>query len=246
VARFETQQKRELLDLADHYWRILQYGQRDKNEVRLQEAIPAVAIRYPEIEGRLKHLTVGYSNLRVIPEVFTEYALREELTGFASFQDPKTAASEKARNALVALEWLRKMALGELKEYPWANAEVALRHALQRPEHALLAIDAVERLASKEAQQDLASTLLSNLEAPIRASAGDALIRHIQKRGLTISAAQRKLILDLAVTETDPLVKTRVLALKGILDADPKSIGQGLIGYTPAPAAPPAPAPKQP
>lgn len=246
VARFETQQKRELLNLADIYWRILQYGQRDKSEVRLQEAIPAVAIRYPEIEGRLKHLTAGYSNLRVIPEVFTEYALREELMGFVSFQDPKNAASEKARNALVALEWLRKMALGELKEYPWANAEVALRNALQRPEHALLAIDAVERLSSKEAQQDLASTLLSNLEAPIRASAGDALIRHIQKRGLTVSAAQRKLILDLAVTETDPLVKTRVLALKGILDADPKSVGQGLIGYTPAPAAPPAPAPKQP
>jgi CheY-like chemotaxis protein len=244
LARYEAAQKRELLDLADVYWRILQYGQQDKAGVRVQESIPAVAIRYPEIEGRLKHLTVGYKKVRVIPEVFTDYALRDELNDFASFQDPKIAATEKAKNAQVALEWLRKMALGELSGYPWADAEAALRHALQRPEHALLAIDAVERLSSKEAQQDLASVLLSNLDAPIRARAGDALIRHIQQRGLMTSAPQRKLILDLATTETDPAVRIRVLALKGILDADAKAIGKGLIGYTPAPA--PAPAPKEP
>ncbi len=244
LARFEAGLKREALDLADIYWRIMQYGQRDKEGRLVQEPIPAVAIRHREIEGRLAHLTAGMKRVRVIPEVFTEYAFREELSGFATFQDPKVAAAEKATNARVALEWLRKMALGELKEYPWTEAEAALRHALQRPELASLAIDAVERLSSKEAQQDLASTLLSNLEPPIRAKAGDALIRHIQQRGVMISPPQRTLILDLAATEANPEVKTRLLALKGILNADSKATGQGLIGYTP-PASAPKPEPME-
>lgn len=229
----EINRKKEFLDLADVYFHVLQNGQLDKDGRRVQEPIPAVAIRYPEIEGRLKHLAVGYNRLKIVPEVFSVYAFNEELFGVAVFQDPKVVAAEKTTNAKIALEWLRKMALGEMKEYPWREAEAALRHALQRPEHASLAIDAVEKLDSKEAQQDLASVVLSNLEGPVRAKAGDALIRHIQKHGLAISAPQRKLILDQVATEADADVKIRLLALKGILDADPKAIGQGLIRYTP-------------
>jgi CheY-like chemotaxis protein len=247
VAQFEVGLTSEILDIAKYYWRFVQLGQFDASGRILQMPLPAVAIRYPMIEAKLERLIRGYANTRVIPEVFSDYAFREELRDLVQHQDPKLIEAEKKSNARIAIEWLRKMALGELPDFPVALAETALRQALQNPELAPLAIDAVARLASKEAQQDLASTILGGLAPEVRAQATDALIKHIQQRGKMISDPQRLLLLDKARTETDPALKNRLLALKGVLSANARDTGTQLLAIpTGAPAAPKEPAKDEP
>jgi CheY-like chemotaxis protein len=246
AARYEGSLTQEVIDAGNIYWKIVQEGQIDPASGRiLQDPLPAVSIRYPVIEAKLNFLVKGYPKVRVIPEVFSTYAFKEEVRGFVFFDDPKMLEAEKRNNAKIAIEWLRKMAIGELPDFPVSIAETALRQALQSPDHAPLAIDAVARLPGREAQQDLASTVLGGLDPAIRAHAADALIKHIQLRGSLISDPQRVLLLQKVSAETDATLKNRLLALQGILKADAKQTGARLLGFTPAPAAPPKEEPKE-
>jgi len=245
TARYENSLSREVLEIAKRYWDVMQSGQVEKDGRIVQPPLPAVSIRNPEVEARLARLTRGYQRLRVIPEVFSERGLKEEIQGFALAQDPKVMEAEKRNNAKASLEWLRKMAIGELPGYSVAESAAALRSALQKPEFASLAIDAVSRLPGKEVQQDIASVVLSPQTPEIRVQAAEALIKHIQQRGKMISGPQQQLLLERATTEESADVKARLLALKGILDANSKQTGANLIGYQPPPPAPPKDEPKE-
>jgi hypothetical protein len=236
LARYEIALSQQVLDLAKSYWNLLQNGYQDKSGRVMQEPLPGVAIRHFEIEAKVKRLVKGYARARVIPEVFTEEALKEELQGFFTFQDPKQVEMDKKSHAKAALEWLRKMAVGELTGYSVAEAEATLRQALQNPELTSLAIDAVARLAGQEAQQDIANVVLGGMAPEIRAQAADALIKHIQSRGPMVSDPQRMMLLEKATSEADPQVKNRLLALRGILQATAKDTGALLLGFTPGPA----------
>jgi CheY-like chemotaxis protein len=244
VARHEVGMPQDVLDVAKVYWNIMQSGQMESDGRYAQRPLPAVSIRHPEIEARIAHLIKNYRGVRVLPDVTSNVAFKEELQAVATFQDPKALEAEKKGNAKAALEWLRKMAVGELPGYPVADAEAGLRLAMQKPEFAALAIDAVSRFPSKEAQQDIASVILGGLPPEIRAQAADALIKHIQLRGKMISPPQQVLLLEKAKTEESPEVKARLLALKGILSPDPKDTGSLLLGYRP-PAAVPKVEPKK-
>jgi CheY-like chemotaxis protein len=237
LARYELALPQDVLDLAKPYWQVLQYGYRDAKSNRvLQEPLPAVAIKNIEAETRAKRLTRGFQRLRVIPEVFTEEALKEELQGLVAQQDPKQMEADRKANGKAALEWLRKMAVGELKGYPVADAAATLRQALRNPELTTLALDVVARLAGPEAQQDIANVVLGMQGPEIQVQAADALIRHIQERGKMISDPQRMLLIEKAASEPDPLVKGRLQALRGILQPDAKATGQRLLDFTPGPA----------
>ena len=237
VSRYESNLPQEVLDVAKIYWKIMQNGQLDKDGKILQEPLPGVSIRYVDIETKLTRLTKQFKKTKVIPEVFTDEAVREELRGFVTIQDPKQLEADKKNNAKAAMEWLRKMAVGELTGYSVVEAEATLRQQLQKPEFAAMAIDAVSRLASKEAQQDIASVVLGNLDPVIRAQAADALIKGIQQRGKMISDPQKLMLLDKSATEADPEVRNRLLALRGILQPSAKETGARLLGFTPAPPA---------
>ena len=241
VARYELRVPEEILKVAEVYWKIMQYGVISKDGRVLQEPLATAVLQYPEIEARLARLTKGYKRVRVVPEMFSGEAFAEQAHQIVSFQDPKVLAADKKANAKAAIEWLRKMAMGELTGYPYADAEASLRQAMQNPELAMFAIDAVGRLSSREAQQDLASYALSNAEPPLRAQATDALIKHIQLRGIMISAPQKQLLLDRAATEPDPVAKARLLALRGIIQPDYRDTGARLIDFVPTPAGPPMP-----
>jgi hypothetical protein len=245
VARYEISLPREVLEIAKRYWDVMQNGQVEKDGKIVQAPIPAVTIRYPELEARLARLTRGYQRLRVIPEVFSDRGFKDEIQNFALMQDPKVLEAEKRNNAKIALEWLRKMAIGELPGYSVADATSALRQALQKPEFASLAIDAVSRLPGKEVQQDIANVVLGPGTPEVRVQAAEALIKHIQQRGRMISGPQQQLLLEKATSEENADVKARLLALKGILDANSRQTGTNLIGYQPPPPAPPKEEPKE-
>ena len=233
VARYEIALTAEVAELAEIYWKIMQNGQNDPNGKVLQPPLPGVAIRHAEVEARARLLSRGFKRVKVIPEVFVEPAFKEELQGFFAVQDPKQVETDRKADARAAMEWLRKMAVGELTGYPVIDAEATLRQALQNPAIASMAIEAVVRLPGKDAQQDIASMILGTLEAPVRAQAVDALIRHVQQRGLMVSDAQKTLLLDRVTTEADAGVRTRLLALRGILQPNSRETGGRLRDFVP-------------
>jgi hypothetical protein len=234
VARYANSLPPDVTHLANTYWQIIMFGQQDKEGNYIQEPLPTATIRHPDVEARLNRLTKPFKLTRVIPEVFSPEMLKDEMKGFFAVQDAKQMEADRNNHAKTAVEWLRKMAIGELPGYPFAEAESSLRRSLQNPELAAPAIDAVARLASREAQQDIANVILSDQSPVVRAQAASALVKHIQQRGLMLNDPQRQLLLEKSVSEADLNVRSRLQDLYGVIQASSKGTGARLLGFTPS------------
>lgn len=203
-------------------------------------------LREREVE-KLSRLARLHQGVRVIPEYYTELPWQKTLT--SALVDPINPARsdvEKKAAARLAAEWLRKIAVGEVKGYQIdPQTQVAVRRILDSDELAPFAIDAVGQFNTKDAQSDLANLVLSTTRpAPLRIQAVEVLVGHLQVHGKAgLSDAQIRAISEAVVTEANPEVKSKFLVLKGILDANPKATGELLKGYEPSL---PAPAPKEP
>ena len=104
----------------------------------------------------------------------------------AAFADPADAPrdpAEKRAAARLAVEWLRRLATGEVAGFDIKSAEQTLRDALRFDDLAEPAIDAVAQFKSPGAQQDLLNLALTPGRPPaLRVKAADAVIRHIQAK----------------------------------------------------------------
>jgi CheY-like chemotaxis protein len=211
----------------------------------LEQLPPAPAIRDEMLENRLRTLTRSYARTKIIPDIFTEAALRTELAGVLA--DPASAPrneAERRADALLAIRWLRRMATGEVPGYDVKPAGDAIRSALHSNDLAPQAVEAVVYIPTKEAQQDLANVALGgNRPAELRIKAADALIRHLQKHGNLLGAMQVQFISDQARNAEDLNLRSRFQAIEGILQATPQRTGQGLLNYQPGLA--PSAAPKE-
>jgi CheY-like chemotaxis protein len=193
-------------------------------------------VRHPEIEARVGRLTNGYQNVKVVPAVFTEVGFREGLAQASDAKSPPLTPEEKKDNAKTAVTWLRKMAIGELAGYRVNDAEEALRGALRSDDLASLAIDALLRLPSKEAQLDLANLAVApERPIPLRTQAAAALVGHIQTFGRFVTAPQADAIRQAAESVEDNDLKARLLAAQGILQPSAKLTGERLKNYVPKP-----------
>jgi CheY-like chemotaxis protein len=209
----------------------------------LEQLPPSPGIRDEVLENRLRTLTRTYARTKVIPDIFTEAALRTELAGVLA--DPASAPrneAERRADALLAITWLRRMATGEVPGYDVKPAGDAIRGALQSNDLAPQAVEAVVYISTKEAQQDLANVALaSNRPADLRIKAADALIRHLQKHGNLLGEMQVQFIRDQAKNAEDLNLRSRLQAIEGILQPAAQRTGQELLNYQPA-LAPSGPA----
>jgi hypothetical protein len=201
----------------------------------LQQLPPWPGVRDEVLENRLRYLTRSYKRVRVIPDIFTEGNLREEMVGLLA--DPKTAPitdAEKRTYSLAAIEWLRKMAVGESIGYDVRPAGRALRLALGVDELASPAIDAVARLSTADSQQALANVALAgNRALPLRLKAADALVQHLQLYGSALGQAQVQTLLEQASKESNPDVQARFQLVEGILRPNAAQTGTRLQLYVP-------------
>lgn len=200
-------------------------------------------------EAKLRKLLVNYPDVKIIPEPYTRLALEPEFK--VLFADPMMVPREgavKKADARAAAEFLRGMAVGDLPGYDVRPAEAELRAAVTNPtdlELAAVAVDAVERLKSAEAQQallTLATRQVGETPVALRRKAADAAIRHVRAHGKLANPA---LVGTLATTATpevtkDPELRARLLTLKGMLAFDPGAFANELKAYNP-PIVPPAP-----
>lgn len=209
---------------------------------------PAAAIRHPEIEAKLQRVAAPYRNVRVVPAVFTETGFKAELAQAADPKAPIGSPAEKKEMAKTAIKWLRKMAVGEVRGYPVADAVVAIREAMLIDELAPDAIEAMVRISSKEGQQDLANLAIDAVRpAPLRSQAAGALVRNIQAFGKFVTEPQSQAIFNAVSATEDAELKGRLLAAVGVITSDSKRTAGRLKEFIPtAPVAPPAPGKEDP
>jgi hypothetical protein len=206
-----------------------------------------------EAERRLERLLRNYPRVKITPEPYGLTGLAEDIraaTGDVSQlpQDPAT----RRRDAQLAVEWLRRMAVGEVSGYDVRPAEATLRRALRDDALAEDAVDAVGRIPSAEAQQDLLFLALSaGKPLPLRVRAGDQTIRHIQSFGKLTPANQVAALAKAADAEADNTLKARLRTIHQLLVGKPEDFGNLMANYpipVPQPPQPkePAPMPKEP
>lgn len=197
---------------------------------------PMAPVRNPDMEMKLARVTAPYRGVKVVPAVFTEAGLRDALAQATDPQAPLVTPAEKKENAKAAMVWLRKMAVGELAGYDVRPAEPAMRSALQSDDLAPLAIDALARVPSKDAQLDLANLAVAQERpVPIRSQSAVALVKHIQHYGRFVTDPQAEAIANSAAAAEDADLRARLLAAQGVLKTDSKVTGDRLKAYVPKP-----------
>jgi CheY-like chemotaxis protein len=200
-----------------------------------------------EAEVRATRLVRGFPGVRVIPEPYSRVGFENDLK--VAFADDPAAAprdqAEKHSGARLAVEWLRKMAVGEVPGFDVRPAEPELRAALGKPDLAEPAVDAVARLGSADAQQDLFRLALGGGPLPLRLKAADATIRHIQTFGRLVPQATVANAEMQIRNEPDLDLRGKLLQIKGLLSPNPTEYLNGLKQYQPplVPVKEAAPAP---
>ena len=195
---------------------------------------PMAPVRDPDAEVRVTRITAQYPGVHVVPALFTEGGFKDALAQAVDPGAPPTSAEERRANARTAMIWLRKMAVGEIPGYQVTEAEPAIRKALLSDELAPLALDALTRMGSREAQIDVANVAAApERPVPIRTQAASALTEHIQAFGRFITGPQADAITAAAASAEDPDLRSRLLAAQGVLKSDAATTGTRLKQYVP-------------
>jgi CheY-like chemotaxis protein len=214
--------------------------------------MPIETFRDPVAEARLSRQLRNYPTVKIIPEPFGPVELASDL--LASYQDSAQAPRnpiEKKTTQKAAVEWLRQMATGDLPGFDVKPAEAELRAALRVDDLAEAAIDAVARMPSAGAQEDLLTVVLNRMRPlPIRSKAADGVIRNIQANGKSIPKTLFPAIAETSGAETDLALRGKLLTIKGLLAFEPGAFVNDLKSYSPPlvppPAKPAAPPAKEP
>jgi CheY-like chemotaxis protein len=200
---------------------------------RLPQMAP---IRDPEAEARVIRTVAPYRGVLVIPAIFTDAGFKDALVQATDPAAPLMTPEEKKENAKAAMSWLRKMATGEISGYRFADAEPAIRKALQSDDLAPMALDALVHIPSRDAQLDIANLAVApERPVPIRTQAATALVEHIQTYGKFVTVPQAEAIVTSAAAAEDGALKARLLAAQGVLKSDAKTTGSRLKQYVPKP-----------
>lgn len=211
-------------------------------------ALPLDTWRDLAMEEQLSKQLRRFPGVGIISEPLTTAGLVEELRSMAGdvAQLPRDPA-EKKRSAKIAVEYLRRIATGDIAGYDVRPAEAALRQAMRDDELATEAIDAVARIGSGEAQQDLLFVALSTgRPLELRARAADRMIRHIQAFGKLTAANQLATLAQTAAGEANNELKSRLLVIQQLLTGNSETLSVLMTKYpTPIPQ-PPAPPPAPP
>ncbi len=220
----------------------------DRMLARLDPAalgLPVDTSRDPAVEDRLGRLARAVGGGRVVGEAYSAATIAEEIREATA--DPAqlpTNPAEKKRSAKLAVEYLRRIALGEIDGYDIRPAEASLRAALKDDDLADPAVDAVARIATAEAQQDLLTVALSiGRPVPIRVHAAERVVQHIQRNGKLTPGNLAEALATTVATEKDTELRTKLAVVQQLLVGKPGDLGKLLLQFPlplPPQTAPPA------
>ncbi|HLJ96349.1 MAG TPA: hypothetical protein VKU02_24460 [Gemmataceae bacterium] len=212
----------------------------DEN-ARREESLARLSKRYGEesanIEEHLRRLTERQPNISVISitQVWDDKQLARALqTRLAEPDNKPVVGAESKDNAAKALEWLARLARGEVPGYDLRPAAVPILNALRSNELAHLAVEAAGPLPGPAPQRELANLLLEQSRPEgLRSAAAIELCRHIQQFGLTLSAEQIHGIENLYANIQEPKLKANVALVVGSLHPDARRTGERLRNFRP-------------
>lgn len=223
-------------------------------------AIAPDALRDPLLEERLSRLTRQYAGVTVVPEPFALGGISPAGIAFGFRNDVEQATATAAQRpsdpaarkqmARTAVEWLRRLAVGEVPGYDIRPAEPALRQALKDDELADPALDAVARIPTAEAQQDLLTVAVGPRPVPLRTKAAVLTVRHIQGYGKFIPVSQVADLANQTANEPVPELRANLQTIFQLIAGKPEDLGRLMAAYPiPLPQPPKAaepPAEKKP
>lgn len=196
----------------------------------------------PILEAKLNRLAREYKNVSIIPE---PYALGSSTGpvkfGFAydvqaTIQDPALRPRdpvEKKSSVKLAVDWLRRLANGERTDYDLTPAIPSLRKSLANDDVADLAVEALGRIASAEAQQDLARlAVAAQRPIPLRRLAVETAIRHVQTYGKMTIPEVDQAVKTASGAEADVELKSKLTILSSSLNSQPGDLANRMKSFT--------------
>jgi HEAT repeat protein len=145
---------------------------------------------------------------------------------------------ERRDNRLLSLEWLARIARGELGYMDATPAVGPLTTLLSDAEFGPKAADVLAYLPSPTAQARLAAAALDpSLDAGIRSAAARGLAKSLQRRPNALDATTVERLLQAAAEQTDPALRLAMAAIVGCIDRDGKAAGERLRKFDPMEAS---------
>lgn len=206
----------------------------------------------PLLDARLKVLAAPHRNVSVIAEPYAagstagaiKYGLAYDIQATIAdpAQRPRDPAEKKASTKM-AVDWLRRLAVGEHPGYDLTPAVPALRTALGSDDLAEGAIEALSRIPLAEPQQDLLRFAATAARpVALRGKAADAAIRHIQANGKMSTAEVNQAVATALNAEANAEMKSKLAVLAAALSGTPADLLSRIKTFT-VPTAAPAKAP---
>jgi CheY-like chemotaxis protein len=201
----------------------------------------------PGREPSLRRLIEHYRNVWLLPES----AARDAATLRRVLADPSAESAgkpltdaERKDYAERSLQWLARIAKGELAGYDFRPAADALYQALQS--HALsdgaitAAIEATSRLPGSKPQGALAAVVADTKRTvAVRTAAASELLRTMQQGTPALSAEQLKALDAVrSAPATDVRLREAVALVIGATRPDARQTGERLKAFEPRPPAP--------
>lgn len=202
----------------------------------LELGLDVETYRDRDAEAKLARTLQNYPAVRIIPEPYSRLNLE---AGFKLlYADPNLLIRDgaaKRADARLAVDLLRQMAIGDLPGYDLRSAEPALIAALQVPDLAPSAVDAVERFKTAEAQGALLNLALMGEMRPeaLRIRAADAVIRHISAFKPALNPNLIPPLLEQSKTERNAELRGKFLTIKQLAAQQRHEFAEQLKGYNP-------------
>lgn len=206
--------------------------------------LPADVYRDRDLEDQLARVAASTPGVTVVPEPFGLNGFAEEVqAATADPADRPRSPNAKRFAARAAVDWLRRIGLGDVPGYDVRPAEPALRAALKDDELADAAVDAVARIPTAEVQQDLLAVALDpKRPAALRMRAADRALQHIQSFGETIPRPLAKSLASGAAAEPAGDLRGKLLVIHQLVSGKPDDQALLFGTYRPAVAVPTPPA----
>jgi DNA-binding NarL/FixJ family response regulator len=199
-----------------------------------------------EIERGLNRFVQGYRNVSVVARTLDQAFWKQTLAARrVEAEGSPLTKEERLANAKLAMQWLRRLAVGEVPGYDVGPAERAILKALKTADLEGEAIQAAGRLPGRRAQVALAEAVLNSPTPALQTAAAAELARHIRAHDLALPIEQIRGIESLYRSSTDAKLRESLALLLGSFRPSAQITGTRLQRYDPNAPPPPKPVPKE-
>jgi hypothetical protein len=198
--------------------------------------LPVIVLAPKANVAGLERLTARYRNVIVLQETGAAATFQRifAATLTSGLRQPLTDA-ERRDDGARAMEWLARIARGEISGYDARPASQAVIKGLHTADQVNFAIEAAGSLPGIDMQRELAALVLDqNQQEPLRTKAARELCRHIQTFGLSLNSVQIKNLETLRANAKDAKLRASVALILGSMQPSSALNGERLLGFGPA------------